>query len=106
MGPHSHEFFTSNYLFMYFATTNSPVRFHPSINLWSLSVKDKQFYAFLHDHSFSSLEVSQFSPLMLKVVEPGYPCLIVTAEHTSSEFVKQSRKYHKVRPIISTISQI
>jgi arylformamidase len=44
----------------------------------------------------TDLEVSQFSPLMLKVVEPGYPCLIVTAEHTSSEFVKQSRKYHKV----------
>jgi acetyl esterase/lipase len=33
---------------------------------------------------------------MLKVVKPGYPCLVVTAEHTSPEFVKQSRKYHKV----------
>ena len=53
-----------------------------------------------------SAEVVRYSPLHLSkdllTVAPGLPCLLVTGEHSSPEFVKQNQLYHKVCTCIRT----
>ena len=47
-----------------------------------------------------SAEVARYSPLLLSrdllTVPPGLPCLLVTGEHSSPEFIKQNQLYQKV----------
>ena len=52
-----------------------------------------------------SAEVVRYSPLRLTkdllTVPPGLPCLLVTGEHASPEFIKQNQLYQKVRTYTS-----